>query len=210
MRGTWLHEQMSYATGLLLEGETTAYWTEEVAPEKCVYEGELFGCKIGCKVDCLKRDYSQLVDFKFRKPGAIRHLERGQDGVFASGEADAAQLNMNRMLIEQTIGRELPEMEMVVWVESDGWHRTVAPRMTMLEISEVKPGGGEFTIRQNLQLTKWAMDRWGEEKDPEILKKIIGDIPLVGSSMYKTRKGLTMCTAFCEVQRKCFDIEGGV
>src|SRR3990172_4553993 len=92
-RGTWLHEQMGYAMGMLrgVDGQAV-YYTEELAPEKCVHNGKLFGIPMSGKVDCLRKDFGELLDFKFRKPGAAKFLEDGVDGGLTASDSDSAQM----------------------------------------------------------------------------------------------------------------------
>ena len=107
MRGTLLHEQMGHAMGTV-EG----WWTEEVDEDKCVYEGTLFGWRMSCKVDALRKDYGELWDFKFRSDFARKFI--GPDLI--ARETDSAQLNMARLLMEQTLGRGLGDMRMTEWI----------------------------------------------------------------------------------------------
>lgn len=216
LRGTWLHEQASYAMSMLRTSDgSPVYLTEEVDPYKCEYRGEIFGKEISCKIDCLKADYSELVDFKFRRPGASNFLTTDLNGNLVAVDSrgpttDAAQLNMNRMLIEQTIGKSLPELQMIVWLESDGWHRVVVPRLSMDAVGSIKPGSGSYTIKDNFNTINETFGKWsargGEEATIEERKEIIRELPMAGLEMFKNKKGGNMCVSYCEFKDACFGI----
>jgi hypothetical protein len=210
-RGTWLHEVI----GLSL-GENQDWWTEEVAEDKCVYAGELFGVQMSCKIDAMKKDYSCLMDWKFRGDGA----ERWIDPMGRAKDEDSAQLNMARMLIEQTTGKDLANMDMFVWVMSGQTVRTTVPYMNEVQIGAIRPGGGSYTIKEIFGMLSQGMDKWkiealGESVDPmgvsqPKLRNIIGELPMVGSDMFKSKRApqINMCTRYCEVQDECYGCEG--
>ncbi len=212
-RGTWLHE----CVGLSL-GENDAWWTEEVAPEACIFDGELFGVPMSCKLDALKKDYSTLVDWKFRNDWSAKYM----DPSGLAKEEDCAQLNMARMLIEQRTGKDLSDMQMYVWVlMSSDIKRTRVPFMTKEAVARVRPGGGKHSIQEIFVELDKAMRAWqgaAEEQGVELqaveqgmLQKIISCVPMVGQEMYKNKRNPSrcMCTAYCEVQEECFACEGG-
>lgn len=202
-RGTWLHEII----GLTL-GENDEWWTEEVAEDKCVFEGELFGVKMSCKVDALRKDFAVLLDWKFRADGAEKFID-------PSGRAkdeDAAQLNMARMLIEQVTGKDLEELKMYVWVMAGEPVRTVVPYMTVEQVGGIRPGGGQYTIKEIFNYLSHAMKWWTENPTPtdEEARKLIASLPMVGQHMYVNARNpqLNMCTRYCEVNEECFACEG--
>lgn len=214
-RGTWLHEQIGMALG-----EDQEWWTEETAPDKCVFEGELFGLRMSCKVDALKRDFSELWDWKFRGDGS----EKFVDEFGTAKEEDAAQVNMARMLIEQATGRDLSDMKMHVWVMAGQTCKTTAPFMSLDQIGAIKPGGGIYTVQELFKMINTSMYKWrikaGENGGD--LKRvaeadaahIIGSLPLVGEHMFVKRdwrtkkpvKELNGCTLYCEVQEACMGV----
>lgn len=212
-RGTWLHEHM----GLML-GENGEWWTEEVAPIECTFEGTLFGVKLSCKVDALRKDYSRLMDWKFRKDGN----ERFVDAYGEARDTDAAQVNMARLLIEQNIGRELPGMQMHVWVMAGQCIRTLAPHMTEHEIGQIKPGSGDYTVLQIFDMLRMSVDLWAKAAQDkqctlddvpiDLKQSIIHALPMVGLTMYRNSRRPTQCACqdYCEVRDECFEVEGGI
>lgn len=209
-RGTWLHEHMGLALG-----ENDEWWTEETAPEHCVYEGELFGVRMSCKVDALRKDYGVLLDWKFRRDGN----EKFVDAYGTARDTDAAQVNMARLLIEQNLDRQLPDMRMYVWVMAGQCIRTRAEHMTELEIGAIRPGGGEYSVSQifgylNAAMTSWQLEAGDNlESTPlQFRKDIIHHVPMVGMSQYRNtrRPSQCACTDYCEVRDECFDVEGGI
>lgn len=209
-RGTWLHEHM----GLML-GENDDWYTEEIAPDKCTYEGTLFGVKMSCKVDAVKKDYSKLLDWKFRRDGN----EKFVDAYGEARDTDAAQVNMARLLIEQTLGRQLPDMQMYVWVMAGQCIRTRAPHMTEAEIGMIKPGSGDYTVREIFDMLRLSMLKWEEAASPsltdaplETKQAIIRQLPMVGQTMYRNARRPTQCACqdYCEVRDECFEVEGGI
>lgn len=213
-RGTWLHEQVGNA----LTGEP-GWVTEESDPDACTFEGEIFGVRMSCKIDARTEDFSELIDYKFRGDYAARFLD-------PSGEAkpeDAAQMNMARLLMEQTTGRDLSDMRIDVWVNAGLWYKTrVTRRMNEEEIGRLCPGGGKYTVKEIFGFLDTAFKSWLSEADArgvapadvpvEIKTEIIRRIPLVGLTMFKKIKdpSATMCTLYCELQNACDTIEGGV
>lgn len=212
-RGTFLHEHMGHASSL-----SEDWYTEELNEDKCVFEGELFGLKMSCKMDLLRRDYSELADFKFRNPYAVKYLERLPDGTLLAGESDRAQLNMGKMLMEQQLGMDLSNMVMTVWVDSGGWHRTKVLPMSLHEIGAVRPGGGKHTVRDIFSILNTAIMEWralkaehGENVPEEKLDAVVRSIPMVGMDMYKGKRGgQCACSHYCEVKDACYDVEGGM
>jgi hypothetical protein len=206
-RGTWLHEMVGLALG-----ENDEWWTEETADDKCVYDGTLFDVNMSCKIDALKKDYSHLMDWKFRGDGA----ERWVDPQGRAKDEDAAQLNMARMLMEQSLSRDLAGMEMTVWVMAGTTVRTTVPFMTQDQLGAIRPGGGEYTIREIFSQLKTAMDQWVDldddlynDKHLPAREAIIGELPMVGNKMYSSKRG-NMCTLYCEVQDECYRCSGGI
>lgn len=209
-RGTWLHEMVGLALG-----ENEEWWTEETSDEHCVYEGEVFGVRMSCKVDALKKDYSHIIDWKFRGDGA----EKWIDPMGVAKPEDAAQVNMARMLIEQAIGRELPEMLMQIWVMAGRTVLTTAPHMSEGRLGEIHPGGGTYSIAEIFKLVDRAMSAWKQagSGDPDSVpmeerQKIIASLPMVGETMYRKKRApsLNMCTSYCEFQDECYGCSGGL
>jgi hypothetical protein len=212
-RGTWLHE----CVGLSL-AENDAWITEESDPDACTFEGELFGIKMSCRVDAYKKDHSTLVDWKFRGDGA----EKWVDPMGRAKDEDSAQLNMARMLMEQTFDADLSEMEMYVWVMSGQTVRTTVPLMSEEQLGAIRPGSTkyktcDFTIREIFTLLKAGMDKWqalggeGDTVGVEDIRETVHALPMVGQSMYVGRSGQTnMCTNYCELQDECYACEGGI
>lgn len=212
-RGTWLHEQIGLAHGTL-EG----WWSEESSPEHCVYSGTLGGITLSCKVDALKQDFTELMDWKFRRDGAERYVDINR---IAKPE-DACQVNMARMLIEQCTGQDLSHMKMYVWVMSGECIRTEAPLMNWEQIKMVHPGGSEHTIGDIFKMLQGAMSMWtqfaaDEGAIPEHISTkarhdIIKSLPLVGKSQFVNRKNpsICKCTMYCPVRNECFDLLGGI
>lgn len=212
-RGTWLHEVI----GLSL-GENDSWWTEEVAEDRCVYAGKIFGIDMSCKIDAVRKDFSVLLDWKFRGDGA----ERWIDPMGRAKDEDSAQLNMARMLMEQTTGRDLSDMQMFVWVMSGQTVRTTVPYMNLTQVGEIRPGGGSYSIKEIFGMLSVGMQQWktealAESIDPLAvsqpkLRKIISQFPMVGESMYKNKRSpqINMCSRYCEVQDECYGCEDAV
>jgi hypothetical protein len=212
-RGTWLHEMIG-----MRMGENEEWWAEETDTDKCEYSGKLFGVELSCRIDALKRDYSALIDWKFRKDFAERYVD-------AQGRAkpeDSAQVNMARILIEQTTGQDLGDMEMLVWVMAGEMKRTRAPWMSESDIGRVRPGGGKYSIMEIFGMINESMRGWKTMAEnhagdiyavpEEQCRKLIDVLPMVGETMYQRRNqpSLNMCTQYCEVQEECYKCGGGL
>ena len=52
-----------------------------------MFSGELFGIKMSCKIDALKKDYSTLMDWKFRADGAEKWIDEWRK-LFPPGISD--------------------------------------------------------------------------------------------------------------------------
>lgn len=211
-RGTWLHEMV----GLSLS-ENAAWVTEEKDHDGCVFKGEIFGTEMTCLIDARKEDWTQLIDWKFRADGA----ERWIDPMGAAKMEDAAQLNMARLLMEQSTGRDLHDMKMYVWVMSGAMVRTTCAYMTEDQIGQVRPGGGKHNVQEIFQLLRDGFTEWldiasdlgvtAEEVPYEKLQHVVAKMPMVGESMFASkRKGTNMCTSYCEVSDACFACNGGI
>ena len=212
-RGTWLHE----CIGLSLS-ENPEWITEEGDADSCTFEGEVFGVKMSCRIDARKRDFSQLIDWKFRGDGA----EKWVDPMGRAKDEDSAQLNMARMLMEQTTGKDLKDMDMYVWVMSGQTIRTTVPYLSADQLGAIRPGGGNYTIREIFNMLDLSMKMWVSDAEQfykgdyaavplEKKQAIVAALPMVGESMYQSkRKGLSMCTSYCEVRDACYACEGGI
>lgn len=215
-RGTWLHEMV----GLSL-GENHDWWTEEVDEDACIFNGELFGVQLSCKVDALRKDYGVLMDWKFRGDGA----EKWIDPQGRAKDEDSAQLNMARMLIEQRTQRDLSSMEMYVWVMAGQTVRTTVPYLTEEQVGMIHPGGGSYTIKEIIKILDDGMRKWKEAADnsriaqgdlhalpADEMRAIVRPLPMVGERMYSKRATpqINMCTRYCEVQDECYGCNGGI
>lgn len=212
-RGTWLHEQIGLA-----QGTQEDWWSEESAPEHCVYTGTLAGIHMSCKVDALKKDFSELMDWKFRRDGAERYVDVNRTAKIE----DACQVNMARMLIEQCTGQDLSHMKMYIWVMSGECIRTEAPLMNWEQIKAVHPGGSEYTIGEIFVMLDKAMHTWTQlamQEDKLVHDishlarlEIINQLPQVGKSQFVNRKNpsICKCTMYCPVRNECFDLLGGI
>lgn len=213
-RGTWLHE----CIGLSL-ADNPDWITEESNPEACTFEGVLFGTRMSCRIDARTKDFSKLIDWKFRGDGA----EKWIDPQGRAKDEDAAQLNMARMLMEQVTGKDLTTMQMYVWVMAGQTVRTTVPYMSEAQISAIRPGGGKYTIGEIFSLLVPAMKMWVDDANEfykgdhdavplEKRQAIIRTLPMVGETMYSPARtpSRNMCTQYCEVSEECFACEGGI
>lgn len=207
-RGTWLHE----CVGMSL-GENDEWITEEKDADACTFAGTLFGIDMSCRVDAIRKDYSVILDWKFRGDGS----ERWVDPLGRARDTDAAQINMARMLIEQSTHKDLRDMEMYVWVMAGQTIRTTAPYMTEAQVGSMKPAGADYTVAEIFNMLKTSMNLWEAAAQVEgngdlyavpesTTQSIIHRLPMVGEKMYNG-KG---CTQYCEVNEECFAIEGGI
>jgi hypothetical protein len=219
-RGTWLHE----CIGLSL-AENNAWITEEGSPDACTFEGTIFGINMSCRIDAYRKDRSELVDWKFRGDGA----EKWVDPQGRAKDEDSVQLNMARMLMEQTWKTNLKDMAMHVWVMAGQTVRTTVPYMSEEQLGAVHPGStryktNDYTVKEILLLLSSAMEEWKalddlgpcelDQTEAVLAKRkaIIGKLPMVGNSMFcgKVVDQMNMCTRYCEVQDECYACEGGI
>lgn len=211
-RGTWLHEMV----GLSLS-ENDAWVTEEGDHDGCVFKGNIFGTDMTCLIDARKKDWSQLIDWKFRGDGA----ERWIDPMGAAKTEDAAQLNMARLLMEQQENQDLRDMAMYVWVMSGAMVKTTCAYMTEEQIGQVRPGGGKYNVKEIFTLLNAGFAEWVHiakelnveptQVPHEKLQPVVAKMPMVGEGMFASkRKGTNMCTSYCEVSDECFACNGGI
>lgn len=187
LRGTWLHEHIGHAMS-----STGLYYTEELDESKCVFEGILFGITMSCKVDAYTKDYSELLDFKFRG--------RMPRDLYPT---DIAQMNMCRILMEQVTHMDLSGMRMHIWVEAGGWCRFEVPFMSMEEVGALHPGGSEMCVQDIFHTLARSMEKCTGGNEKEVIRAL----PLVGQKMYVNKNG-NMCSHYCEVQEECMEMEG--
>jgi len=165
-----------------------------------------------------------VIDWKFRADGA----EKWIDPMGRAKDEDSAQLNMARILMEQTTGKDLSSMEMYVWVMSGQTVRTTVPYMSEEQLGAIRPGGGQYMIREIFGFLHNSMLKWKAVPDPQMkivevtdellgdhtraLRAIIGELPMVGEHMYQSKRtpSINMCTRYCEVQDECYSIQGGI
>ena len=204
-RGTWLHE----CVGLSLSANED-WITEESDADACTFEGSIFGVEMSCRIDARKKNFTKVIDWKFRGDGA----ERWIDPMGRAKDEDSAQMNMARMLMEQTTGRDLTDMEMHVWVMSGQTVRTTVPWMSEDQIGAIRPGGGTYDVRSIFAFLEAGMTEWKKDlvMDDEARMRIIGALPMVGETMYRNKRtpSINMCSRYCEVSDTCFQCEGGI
>ena len=92
---------------------------------------------------------------------------------------------------------------------------------TEAQIGNVRPGGGNYTVREIFTLLRDGFTEWmamaeklGVECEAvphEKLQPIVASMPMVGEQMYASKKkGPNMCTSYCEVSDECFACNGGI
>jgi hypothetical protein len=191
--------------------DTSEWWWERHEPEKCTFSGKLFGIELSCRVDMLRKDYSELWDFKFQAVAASKHLPPlGQ--LETARPEHCAQLNMCRLLIGQATGRDVSNMRMTVWVDAGRWVPMTVPIMSEDEIGMVRVAGSNFTVLDIFRTLEQAMKEWRNGVPPEQVAK---NLPMMGTEMYVRRSksgertGQCMCNLYCELEEECATLGGG-
>jgi len=204
--GTYLHEKAAalaaYDMGWVTEHNGGA--------EECVVVGELLGRVVSGKRDAFKRDFSKLRDYKFSFSGGDKFV----DATRVAEPHHAAQLNALRLLTERAVERECFRGDggMEAWVVGGTWQPTYAPLMSEAQVAETevgstKVGASGWKYGVLLEQHAKAYERIERGDKAEDVAKAL---PLVGLTMWRSRKGECSCTAHCPVKRECDALAGGM
>jgi len=211
LSGTYLHDKFAELKKL------DKGWTTESngGKDKCTFRGRLFGYEIAGRVDAFHTNEAGEVavirDYKTSMSGADKWVDaRG-----VAKPEHAAQLNMCRLLMEQSGMKVAGDVVLEAWVVGGTWKRTVAVWMDELAIGLVPVGvtgtpGKAWTVRElfgQVAAMFAAADR-NDPPAPHEVRHAIAAMPLVGLDMWKTKKGDNACSAYCAVRRECDALEG--
>lgn len=183
------------------------HWISEGQdPTKTVINGTIGEYKISMAADLLRADMLEIVDYKFKNDFSIRYRKPVLNTKFDTNER--CQLNMARIMLGQQKwatdkGYDPEAVLLTVWHggcgKTEGPMQQDVPHITEDEILNSRPGGGNHTVEQIIQLHEWARVRYVEAKTPEERKQIAASVPLVGVPMFSG----DMCPIYCDVWSEC-------
>jgi hypothetical protein len=205
-RGSAAHEAVAKAL------DSGAWYTEANDPMRLVVEGVLFkgldpdwpeGVKVSAMMDGLRRDLTEIVDWKFPKDWSVKFRRgRGNKGTPEHG----VQLNIIRLLLAQQEwaireGYDPEKVKMTIWdhgfgMDLEGPEPMVVGAMSEGEILDVRPWGGQVTVRDRIgMLVELQQEMEGPVHDPDAL---LASAPLVGEKdMNGKRCGACLVEAIC-------------
>jgi hypothetical protein len=204
VRGTVLHD----AAARLFDPEL--WYTEETDPVRLTIEGEIGGYRVSMKADAIRRDLGEIVDLKFPMDFSIKW--RGKP--FAA-EKHIPQMNLARLLLAQQdwaveAGYDPDAVQLTVWDHAcglnDGPVALAVKHVTEGELLEIKPGGGEYTMGQIMEVHQWMIEQHeGRGEDTiETREKVAASLPLIGQRMFNGKK----CPQYCDVEPLCSALVG--
>ena len=177
-------------------------------------EGNLFGQHLQGKIDVLISDGTLRIieDDKFTNPYSLSRKEKE-----GASEDHRAQVSMYALLLQQSITRT--DLKINYYGVGSGKGapphiRCPVEPMTEEDIERHTPGGGQQTVRQNVDNFVSAFNNLDrpfltKEISKERVHEVIRTLPLAGQSMWRGRKGECYCTAYCPVAKICLgEIEG--
>jgi hypothetical protein len=191
--GTLVHEDLArWAGGGKAEQRLTATFLGE---------------KVSVQPDYISADKRYLVEYKY-------HAEGGQ--VWAASSPSprveyGVQMNLARLGVEQETGKPVFSLQVEegamcgksrkIWDRAlpQAWISKEVPIMTEAEMGEVRPLGGEATVRELMEDYKKYMPLLREGGG----EKVIAKMPLRGRTMLNKLK-----CKMCSVQEDCDRLEG--
>jgi len=197
-RGTLLHEAYAKYTD-------PKYWfTEDDERMKLTVAGTIGGYKMSGLVDALRRDFKEMVDYKFPMDFAVRWRAK-----FGAGDMGSCQLNINRILLgqqawAQEAGYDPDGCALTLWNnacgKAEGPVAFPVEHMTEEDILETKCAGNTFTIEQVIQVHEWMeVEHAKDPENPEHQERVASSLPLAGQTMFNATK----CSMYCDVERIC-------
>ena len=215
--GTILHANFGLVMAREVDADGNKVWyTEEMDEDKCVHRASIWGIDYDLKLDLVKRDYTAIWDWKTSMNRADMWIKPNRD---AKGE-HTVQLNMARMGVEKSTGKDMRDCELAAWIVGGTWQKTYCKYLTEDAMGAVKVGGSPFRAKELFTAVHMAFSRWVDEaascggdlyKVPiSVREQIAREIPLYGKQMWKNKRGGYACTDYCAVKRECDAIEGGI
>ncbi len=201
-RGTALHSVAAEHT------DPKLWYTEANDPVRMTINGEIGGVPLSMACDAMKRDMTEIVDYKFPSDFSVRFR-----GPKAKKEY-ACQVNMARLMLGQQewalqAGYDPETVLLTIWDHACGKQEgplaQEAPHMTEEEILATRPGGSNHTIEEIISIHLWMVQEYeknGAPTDIGKLEEIAAQIPLVGEPMFRGDK----CRMYCDVSEICFGI----
>ena len=196
-------------------------WVTEVwRPELCMFKGKILGLgrEMACKTDMFTQGVlsgegpKEICDIKFT-------LSKADDWATEVAKPDhQVQLNLNKRLIEVSLGRSLKDCVLSILTVGKTWVRSISPHLTDEQLLAVSCGMTRYSQKswaygRLLKYVTVAFDKWDEvgvEKASVGAKEaIVREMPKVGLDMYVSKKGENKCT-WCSVKRKCDEIGVGI
>lgn len=211
--GTLLHE--SFAR--IKADEAGSDWTVELPGEKeTEFSGRLLGHEVSCKVDAFEVDgeadpplVTVIRDYKTTMSGGDKWVDASR----RASPHHAAQLNANRLLMEQNGVEMSPDLQMEAWVVGATWQRTLAPKMNEEEIGATQVGVTKESTKRGLkvwtyrQLLDDTAKLFKSVEEGVEVKTTLASMPLYGESMWVSREGNNACGG-CAVRRECGALNG--
>jgi hypothetical protein len=202
-RGTALHEVAAGAAN------PKVWITEKSDPVRMTLTGKLGGVELSMQCDAIRRDMTEIVDYKFPLDFAVSYRK----GSKAKPEY-SCQLNMARLFLAEKdwaieAGYDPETVLLTIWNhamgKNEGPMAQEAVHMTEQEILGTKPGGSQHTIEEIISIHQWMVEAYkkaGSPTDMGKLKEIAAQIPLVGEPMFNGTK----CREYCDVTDICMGI----
>lgn len=208
-RGTALH-------GVAATNMDDAIWyTEATDPMRLQAHGVLFkgafegGVPISAQMDVLKRDLTEIVDWKFPKDWSVKY-RRNRAG--RASVEQMVQLNFARLLLAQQPwaveqGYDPENVRMTIWDHAIGDREGPEPmevdKMDELAILMATPFGEQHTVGDIITEYLTGRETIAEAKrEGAPVEQAIATIPLYGEAMMSG----AMCTGYCDVAEQCASI----
>jgi len=181
------------------------WYTEVSEPVRLTIVGNVGGYGYSMKCDALRKDLSEIVDFKFPMDFSL-----SRRGKVAKGD-HTAQLNLARIGLAQQqwaldAGYNPDKVLLTLWDHAIGKNEGAvglpADHWDEEQLLAYRPGGAEYTVEQILAMHSWAQQEHANtpaNETVEVRERIASQIPLVGLPMFGGQK----CGQYCDVEPVC-------
>lgn len=165
-------------------------------------------------VDRLQKDFLELEDYKTQSEFGYGYHIKNELG--CAKPDDAAQLNIYRLMLQELFDKSPDVMRIYYGAQcswgKDPWDLVDVPIMGEDEILAVRPGGGNFSMGQILELVKVAFEdiqelfcttpknHGGTVEDR--VRELVHHLPMVGITQFNGSK----CYKYCHCPRECAEI----
>lgn len=212
--GTWIHSEMAR----LMSGQDGWVTEGDDGSVGCVFHGRVWGYEMSCLLDAYHTNEAGEVDVIRDYKTSFNNSSQWHQPDDRAEPHVEAQLNLQRMLVEQSIP-VAKDVQMEGWIISREWRRTLARRLTEVEVGATSVGvtkyhtGKVWTVKelfdQVVHVFRGVEDALASDEGEAGVREAIATLPLVGLNQWNSnpKKGTNGCS-ICGVKKTCDEISG--